>query len=173
MRIISESGEADAYLRLQLPAQAVPHYQKLISLRPSLLSARHKLGQSLRLSGQVEEATKLYAGLLRINQADTVAHRAMATLLETANDPRAALIHRLALLRLEGGKPEDYETLLARLLAAKMTSDAIGLLESGHERHPDHASLTLRLAELDRLDVERRLALVDAFLTLEYSEALS
>jgi len=33
--------------------------------------------------------------------------------------------------------------------------------------------LEAKEAELDRLDVERRLALVDAFLTLEYSEALS
>ena len=33
--------------------------------------------------------------------------------------------------------------------------------------------LEAKEAELDRLDLERRLALVDAWLTLEYSEALS
>ena len=35
------------------------------------------------------------------------------------------------------------------------------------------ARLETKEAELDRLDLERRLALVDAWLTLEYSEALS
>ena len=33
--------------------------------------------------------------------------------------------------------------------------------------------LEAKEAELDRLDLERRLALVDAYLTLEYGEALS
>ena len=35
------------------------------------------------------------------------------------------------------------------------------------------ARLEAKEAELDRLDLERRLALVDAYLTLEYGEALS
>ncbi|HEX2748008.1 MAG TPA: tetratricopeptide repeat protein, partial [Verrucomicrobiales bacterium] len=74
----------DFYARLPAQEKAVACYQKVTSLQPGNLAVRRKLGQCLRLTGDMEGARRLFEELLRIDASDAVSHRAMVSLLEAA-----------------------------------------------------------------------------------------
>lgn len=137
---------ADFYARLQMPAQATGWYRKLTALQPGNLTARRKLGQCLRLTGDNTAARKLFEELLQIDSADAVAHRAMAALCEAENQPREALRHRSELLRIDGGLPGEYLKLAAQLDTAGLKEERRLTLERGCFAHPQSPRLAVAWA---------------------------
>ncbi len=160
--------QADFYARLQMPERAVLHYEKVVAWRPGNLPARQKLGQCYRLLGQTDKARGTFSALLQIDGTDTVAHRAMAGLYEGMQDSKAALPHRMELLRLLGATPKEYTALTQRLCDHDMLAEASLLSERGLFHHPEelsliisHAHVQLRLQQyaLGRKSCERAASL--------------
>jgi tetratricopeptide (TPR) repeat protein len=137
---------ADFYARLQMNERAGSYYQKLAALQPGDLTARRKLGQVLRLTGDTAGALKLFEELVRIDESDAVAHRALASMHEAAGRAPEALRHRAELLRIEGGGEKDYLKLAGQLDAARMSDERRLTLERGFFKHPKSPRLAIALA---------------------------
>ncbi len=135
---------ADLYARLQMPEKAADCYKRLTAQQPGNLTARRKLGQCLRLTGDIAGARQLFGDLLRIDESDSVAHRALASILETAGVPREALRHRMELLRIDGGTATDYLKMAGQLADAGMDDERRLTLERGCFAH--HGSPRLAIA---------------------------
>lgn len=127
---------ADFYARLQMQRKAADYYKRLTAQQPGNLAARRKLGQCLRLTGDMDGARRLFEDLLRIDESDSVAHRALASILETAGEPQEALRHRMELLRIDGGTAEDYLKMAGQLADAGMDDERRLTLERGCFAHP-------------------------------------
>ncbi|HWB07346.1 MAG TPA: tetratricopeptide repeat protein [Verrucomicrobiales bacterium] len=137
---------ADFYARLQAPDKAAEYYRKLAALQPGNLTARRKLGQCSRLTGDLEGARRIFAELLRIDSADTVSHRALTSMLEEAGEAKEALKHRMELLRIDGGTAEEYLKLAARVQEEGMADENRLTLERGAFANPRSARLVIALA---------------------------
>ena len=137
---------ADFYARLKMQDKAAAFYRKLTALQPGNLTARRKLGQCLRLTGDTAGARQLFEDLLRIDDADAVAHRAMASMLEAAGQPQDALRHRMELLRIDGGTAEEYLKLAGQLHDAGMADERRLTLERGCFAHPHSARVAIAYA---------------------------
>lgn len=136
---------ADFYARLQMQEKAGAYYKKLAALQPGNLTARRKLGQVLRLTGDTAGALRLFQELVRIDDSDAVAHRALASMHETAGRSQDALRHRTELLRIEGGGEKDYLKLAEQLAAAGMTDERRLTLERGFFKLPQSPRLAVAL----------------------------
>ncbi len=142
--VLEEAG--DFYARLPVQEKAVAFYQKVTVLQPGNLAVRRKLGQCLRLTGDMEGARQLFEELLQIDASDAVSHRAMISLLEAAGEAKEALKHRMELLRIDGGSAEEYLKLAALLKDAAMTEEHRLTLERGFFSNPRSARLASQLA---------------------------
>jgi Flp pilus assembly protein TadD len=137
---------ADFYAKQQMQAKAGVCYQKLAAIQPGNLTARRKLGQVLRLTGDTAGATKIFEELVQIDESDAVAHRALASLHEAAGRAPEALLHRAELLRIEGGGEKDYLKIAAQLDAAGMHDERRLALERGFFKHAKSPRLAIALA---------------------------
>jgi tetratricopeptide (TPR) repeat protein len=136
---------ADFLLQAGDHAGALPHLEALVAAAPSRLAARQKLGLCLRLNGQSEAAQRVFLALLEIDDANSAAHRAMASMLEAAGQTKRALHHRMAMLRTDGGEPIEIEKLVNQLITQDLLEDARVILERGRATHPREPGLAIRL----------------------------
>ncbi len=137
---------ADFYARLQMNDKAGGYYRRLAAVQPGNLTARRKLGQVLRLTGDTAGARQLFEELAAIDPSDTVAHRALAAMHEAAGRAPEALRHRAELLRIEGGGEKDYLNLAARLAEAGLSDERRLTLERGFFQFPKSPRLAIALA---------------------------
>lgn len=122
---------ADFYARQQQQSKAAAYYGRLVAQEPGNLTARRKLGQCMRLAGDIAGARRLFEELVRIDDSDSVAHRALASMLEAAGKLKEALRHRMELLRIDGGTAEDYLKMAVQLAEAGMMEERRLTLERG------------------------------------------
>ncbi len=142
---VLEAG-GDFYAQLQLPEKATVYYQRLTAVQPGNLTARRKLGQCLRLTGDTPGARHVFEELLRIDESDSMAHRALAALLEGSGKPREALRHRMDLLRIDGGSAEEYLKMAAQLDEAGLIDERRLTLERGCFAYPQSPRLAIAYA---------------------------
>lgn len=136
---------ADFYARLNMQEKAGAYYKKLAAAQPGNLTARRKLGQVLRITGDTAGAQKLFEELVQIDDADAVAHRALAAIHEAAGHPQDALRHRSELLRIEGGSETDYLKMASQLADAGLSDERRLTLERGYYKHPQSPRLAVAL----------------------------
>lgn len=138
-------GAADFYARLSMQEKAGAWYKKIVALQPGNLTARRKLGQVMRITGDNAGAMKLFGELVQIDDSDVMAHRALASMYEAAGNNKEALRHRTELLRIEGGGENDYLKLAVQLETAGMGDERRLTLERGFFKLPRSPKLALAL----------------------------
>lgn len=131
---------------ISLVRKALPLLEKISTLQPSNLQARHEYATALRQAGEEAQATKQFNELVRINPQDVAAHRALIKSAELSHDAEGEITHRLAVLRWDGGEPKEWIDLSEEILLSPKPEEAISLLKRASLAYPRDARLPYRLA---------------------------
>jgi tetratricopeptide (TPR) repeat protein len=131
---------------MTLLKKALPLLEKITTIHPENLPARHKFASLLRQTGDEDRATKIYEDLVRINPQDLEAHRALIRSAEQKKDTKAIVTHRLEILRWEGGSPTDWLDLSLAMTQEKQFSEAASLLKRARLAHPRDARIPYQAA---------------------------
>lgn len=168
-------GYASRLKSMTLLKKAIPLLEKITTLHPENLQARHKFASLLRQTGEEDRATKIYEDLVRINPQDLEAHRALIKSAEQKKDAKAIITHRLEILRWEGGSPTDWLDLSLAMAQEKQFSEAASLLKRARLAHPRDARIPFQAAIVQHQITKpvEALALFQETITLaeKYSDA--
>lgn len=130
--------------------KTLPLLEKITTLRPENLGARHKLAATLRQAGEEAKATKIYEDLVRINPQDLEAHRSLIKVAEQRKDAAAVVRHRLEILRWEGGAATDWLDLSVAMIQLKQYNEALSLLKRARLAHREDARMIFQTAIVNR-----------------------
>ena len=155
-------NQAKRLKSVTLVRKALPLLEKITTRHPENLPARHTYAATLRQAGEEAQATRIYRDLVRINAQDLVAHRALIRSAEISKDLPLEIEHRLAVLHLEGGEPQEWLDVNAKMLASPQAAEAPALLLRAMHTHPEDARLPYHLA-LDRQQLEQWPEALQAF----------
>jgi hypothetical protein len=101
----NENNLGVALVRLGRPAEAVPHYQAAVRLRPGYPEFLYNLGLALTQTGQAEAALGPLAEVVRRLPQFPGGHFALAAALRQTGQAEAAEAERAAARRLQGDAP--------------------------------------------------------------------
>jgi Flp pilus assembly protein TadD len=127
-----------------------------IAARPSSLDLRIRLGILHFTAGENEEGVRVLREVLEIHPKKALAHESLAKHFRQTGQVPEARHHAAELLALRGGTPEEFLTLADELLGASEFRAARILLEKAVFRHPDHATLMMKLALATSRDPETK-----------------
>ena len=159
---------------ITLVRKALPLLEKISSLHPGNLQARHEYASALRQAGEEAQATRQFQELVRINPQDVAAHRALIKSAELSHDEEGEITHRLAVLRWEGGEPKEWIALSEKILPSAKPEEAVSLLKRACLAYPRDARLPYHLA-LAQHHLQQDLEALESFqqafqLTEKYSK---
>ena len=158
---------------ISLVRKALPLLEKISTLQPANLQARHEFASALRHAGEESAATRQFEELVRINPQDVAAHRALVKSAELAHDAEGEITHRLAVLRWEGGEPKEWIDLSEKILPSPKPEEAVSLLKRASLAYPRDARLPYHLA-LAQNHLQRSAEALESFrLALELTEKYS
>jgi tetratricopeptide (TPR) repeat protein len=79
------------YMELNRPAQAIPHFQAALNLKPGSAPAHFNYGTALAAAGRVEDAITQYERALVLRPGYAIAHNNLGTALVQLGRPQLAL----------------------------------------------------------------------------------
>jgi tetratricopeptide (TPR) repeat protein len=106
-------------------ADAFPHFQEAIRLRPQYPEAQNNLGEALLAAGRVEEATPHIAEALRLDPKLPEAHVNMGTIDSKRARPELAEAEYRAALQLNPSSAEAHDGLAVVLTDTNRTAEAL------------------------------------------------
>jgi tetratricopeptide (TPR) repeat protein len=144
-----------ALLRRGRPAEALPHFEAAVRLRPDYGSAHGNIETALIMLGRTEEALAHYREAVRVAPTDAGRHLNLAALLVQTGRYAEAIGHYEEALRLAPGSAKAEKGLAVAYHLGGHTAEAIAHYERGLAAEPDadtHVNLGALLAALGRGD---------------------
>jgi tetratricopeptide (TPR) repeat protein len=143
-------------LLLGRPAQAIPHYEAALALRPSYVEARKNLGNALSALNRHQEAAIHLAKVLALRPEDAEAQVAFGDALLRLDQPEDAIAHFQKALALDSGNVGARIGLGAALHMLGNSDEAIAVHRSVLASDPGnveaHAKIGQALLAVGRLD---------------------
>lgn len=121
---------ADYFLAHSNIERAMPLYRQALDLKPSLISARKKLAECLRQTGEITQAIAAFEEIVRLDPLDLYAYDQLAELHLKRKDASRALASLRQSLLIALPDPQRYETVIVLSLS---TNDIKSALETATE----------------------------------------
>jgi tetratricopeptide (TPR) repeat protein len=136
------------YMELNRPAEAVPHFEAALKLKPGSAAAYFNYGTALSAAGRLEDAVGQYRRALELRPDYAIAHNNLGTALLQLGRPEAALASFREAARVEPGLGEAH--LNVGLLSRAMgdVPEALARFRRAVELNPNWASAIASLASL-------------------------
>lgn len=122
--------------------------------RPSSLDLKIRLGILHFSAKEYDDGIRVLREVLDVHPKKALAHESLAKHFRNTDQLPEARHHAAELLALRGGTPEEFTALADELLAADEIRAARILLEKAVFRHPEDASLMMKLALATSRDPE-------------------
>lgn len=126
--------------------KAIAILDRHVAAVPSSLDLRIRLGILLITAGREDEGIAMLEGVLAVHPGKALAHESLAKIFKQQGRDKEARQHSAGFLKLRGGTPDEFVALADALIADGEARDARLLLEKAVFRHPEDASLMMKLA---------------------------
>lgn len=136
--------------------KAIAILENHVSVRPSSLDLRIRLGILNFATGNNDEGVRVLKEVLAIHPRKALAHESLAKFYREEKMDEEALFHSAELLKIRGGSPEEFVELAEEFLAAGKTREARLLLEKAVFNHPEDSGLMMKLAMATARDPETK-----------------
>jgi tetratricopeptide (TPR) repeat protein len=136
------------YMELGRPAEAVPHFEEAVKLKPDSPSAYFNYGTALAAAGRRDDAVAQYQRALQLRPDYAIAHNNLGTVLLQLGRPQAALASFREAARIDPGLDEAHLNvgLIARALGD--APEAIARFRRAIELNPNWIAAIASLASM-------------------------
>jgi tetratricopeptide (TPR) repeat protein len=125
-------------LRLHRPAEAIPHFEQALRIKPDYFELEYNLGITLMEVGRVQEAINHYRRALEINPDYAQAHNNLANALSRTGKLEEAIGHYQHALRSRPDMAEAHNNLGVALVRLGRTEEAVGHFQRAVAARPDY-----------------------------------
>src|ERR1051326_8287832 len=122
---VAHNNLGTALLDLNRPAEAIPHFEEAVRLRPGDPSARRNLGTALGMKGRMEEAIAHLREAVRLLPGDLKAENNLGVALARSGRFEEAMPHFREVIRLDPGSPTGHLFLAGALRGLGRFDEAI------------------------------------------------
>jgi len=140
---MAHNNLAEALTNAGRPAEAIPHLEQALRLKPDLPEAENNLGDDLRRIGRPQEAIPHLERALRLRPRFAEAHNNLGVALMMTGRAAAGIAEFEESLRLKPGEPMTQYNLGLALASNDRPGDAIAHFEQAVRLQPDYPDAEL------------------------------
>src|SRR5262245_30695964 len=138
------------------PADALPHYQEAVRLKPDYADAYNNMGTVLAALGKPEQAIESYNEALRLNPEHAEGHQNLGIAMENLGRLDEARVHLSEAIRLKPDFANAHNALASLFFRQGKIDEAVAEYSEAVRLRPDfsdaHSNLGAALLRKDRID---------------------